>query len=144
MLSDVFPLPSVPGIFDRYVPVWQIVYHGIVPTEQFFSDNDNTFRSGWPKIRLHHAEFGGRPVFVQTWLGKKNTDKYLKPVYDEYQKVSYLQMEFMDDHKQLADGVFLTVYGNGDEVVTNYSDLTFEYKGEPVFAKDYRLFKKSK
>ena len=95
-------------------------------------------------IRLHHAEFGGRPVYYGGWLEKERIQKYVKPLYDEYQKVSYLQMEFMDDHKQLADGVFLTVYGNGDEVVTNYSDLTFEYKGEPVFAKDYRLFKKSK
>ena len=130
--------------FDRFVPVWQIVYHGIVPSEQFFSDTGNNMKRNARNIRLHHAEFGGRPVYYGGWLEKERIQKYVKPLYDEYQKVSYLQMEFMDDHKQLADGVFLTVYGNGDEVVTNYSDLTFEYKGEPVFAKDYRLFKKSK
>ena len=41
---------------------------------------------------------------------------------------------------KIGDDVYLTVYSNGQEVVTNYSNLTFEYKGKPVFAKDYRLF----
>ena len=129
-----------PKCFDRFVPVWQLVYHGIVPSEQFFSDTGTRKNIN----RLHHAEFGGRPVFYGGWLTKEFIDTKLKPLYDEYQKVSYLQMEFMDDHKQLADGVYLTVYGNGDEVVTNYSDFTYEYKGQPVFHKDYRLFKKQK
>ena len=132
----------LPKMFDRHVPIWQLVYHGFVPTEAFYSDTGNNLLSNWSEVRLHHAEFGGRPVYYGGWTTKERIDKFVKPLYDEYQKVAYLQLELMEDHKKLADNVYLTVYGNGDEVVTNYSEFTFEYKGKPVFAKDYRLYKK--
>ncbi|MBE6413833.1 MAG: hypothetical protein E7035_04685 [Verrucomicrobiaceae bacterium] len=130
----------LPKIFDRHLPIWQIVYHGYVPSEAFFSDTGNNLRKDWQTIRLHHAEFGARPVYYGGWLGEHKIKTYVKPLYDEYQKVSHLQLEFMEDHKQIADNVYLTVYSNGQEVVTNYSDITIEYKGKPVYAKDYRLF----
>ncbi len=130
----------LPKMFDRHVPTWQIVYHGIVPSAQFYSDTNNNIKKDWPEIRLHHAEFGGRPVYYGPWTKKGHVEKYVKPLYDEYQKVSHLQLEFMEDHRKIADDVYLTVYSNGQEVVTNYSDITIEYKGKPVFSKDYRLF----
>ncbi len=133
----------LPKMFDRHVPIWQIVYHGIVPTTAFLSDTGNNLRKDWQDVRLHHAEFGGRPVYYGGWVSPEKVKNFVKPLYDEYQKVAYLQLEFMEDHKKIADNVYLTVYGNGDEVVTNYSPITIEYKGKPVFAKDYRLFKKS-
>ncbi len=132
----------LPKMFDRHVPTWQIVYHGIVPSEAFFSDTGNNFKKDWQEIRLHHSEFGARPVYYGGWMKPELIKNYVKPLYEEYQKVAHLQLEFMEDHKQLADGVYLTAYSNGDEVVTNYSNITFEYKGKPVFAKDYKLFKK--
>ena len=52
-----------------------------------------------------------------------------------------LQLEFMEDHKKLADGVYLTVYGDGSKVVTNYSETPFAYDGKTVKAKDFILIR---
>lgn len=41
----------------------------------------------------------------------------------------------MDDHRELADGVFLTRYSNGEETVVNYGDKAIhlaELDGEPA------------
>ena len=43
-----------------------------------------------------------------------------------------LQFEFITDHRQLAEGVMLTGYGNGQETVVNYTDAPFPYKGKTV------------
>ncbi len=132
----------LPKMFDRFVPTWQLVYHGAVPTMPFFSDTGFNMKKDWPDIRLRMAEYGSRPVYYGGWLGETNIANYVKPLYDEYQKIAYLQMELMEDHKQIADGVFQTTYANGDRVVVNYNDITVEFEGKPLFAKDYRLIKK--
>ena len=38
----------------------------------------------------------------------------------------------MDDHRELAPGVFLTRYSNGEELITNYSPEPFAYRGRSV------------
>lgn len=124
-------------MLDRYIPIWQIVYHGIVPSAAFYSDTNNNLNKDWPTIRLHHAEFGGRPVYY-TATNVKNVPK-IKEFYDEYQKVAHLQLEFMQEHKKLADDVYLTVYGDGSRVVTNYTNAPYEFEGKKVAAMDYLL-----
>jgi hypothetical protein len=127
-------------ILDRYIPVWQLVYHGIVPSSAFFSDTNNNLTRSWEEIRLHHAEFGGRPVYYGGWTNIKNLPK-VKEVYDEYQKVAHLQLEFMEDHKQLAPDVYLTAYSNGSKVITNYTQSPFEYEGKTIKPRDYLFIK---
>ena len=51
-----------------------------------------------------------------------------------------LQMEFMEDHRKLAEDVYLTVYADGSEVLTNYSRAPFEYRGKKIPPRDYMLF----
>lgn len=131
-------------MLDRYIPMWQLVYHGIVPSSAFFSDTNGAMKKDAKVIRLHHAEFGGRPVFYGGWSKLANLH-FVKDVYDEYQKVSYLQLEFMEDHRVLAKDVYLTVYGDGSEVVTNYTkEDNFEYRGKRIGPQDYALFSGSK
>lgn len=126
------------AMLDRYVPVWQIVYHGIIPSSAFFSDTGCSMKKDAKVIRLHHAEFGGRPVFYGGWTKLENLH-FVKEVYDEYQKVSDLQLEFMEDHRALVEDVYLTVYGDGSEVVTNYTDEAFNYRGKRIDPQDYLL-----
>ena len=126
-------------MLDRYLPIWQVVYHGIIPSSAFFSDTNGSRKKEAKVIRLHHAEFGGRPVFYGGWTKLENLHS-VKETYDEYQKVSYLQLEFMEDHKPLAENVYLTVYGDGSEVLTNYTQEAFLYRGKTVGPEDYLLF----
>lgn len=67
--------------------------------------------------------------------------KPIKQAYDEYQPMKYLQYEFMDFHDAIGDKVFLTRYADGSEVVTNYSDQDFPYRGSTIAAMDYELFR---
>ncbi len=131
---------DVPPEIDRYLPIWQLIYHGYVPSSAYYYDTNNNLNKGWENIRLHHAEFGGLPVYYVDWTHKQYLPK-VKELYDEYQKLAYLQLEFMEDHKSLAKDVFLTVYGDGSKVITNYSKLPFKYEGKIVKALDYLLVK---
>ncbi|MBO5255213.1 MAG: hypothetical protein J6B07_05250, partial [Opitutales bacterium] len=85
-------------------------------------------------------EFGGLPVYYVDWTHKQYLPK-VKELYDEYQKIAYLQLELMQDHKKLAPDVYLTVYGDGSKVVTNYSKYSFKYEDKVVKSKDYLLIK---
>jgi hypothetical protein len=135
-------------MIDRLIPLWQIAYHGIILSNPFYSTIDYNYArpSGnephtWlnqKTRRLKLYEFGGRPTFYF------NPYKDLTPIkeaYDEYQPMKYLQYEFMDVHEEIAKEVFLTRYSDGSEVVSNYSDRDFSYKGKAIKTMDYKLIK---
>ena len=61
---------------------------------------------------------------------------------DEYKKLARLQLQFMESHEQIADGVYSTVYSDGTEIVSNYSDKPFAHKGVSVPSLGYRVFEK--
>ena len=135
-------------LIDRLIPLWQIAYHGIILSNPYYATIDYNYPrpSGnephtWldPSTRrLKLYEFGGRPTFYF------NPYKDLKPIkaaYDEYQPMKYLQYEFMESHDELANDVFRTTYSDGSEVVCNYSDKAFVYRGETVKPMDYKLIK---
>jgi len=150
--NDFARKPMVDGL----VPFWQIVYHGIVLANPFTGTLNYPVKA--PHKRLKFVEFGGRPLFVwyanfltgkTNWMGKEDlvsaTDDELragvaaiKRAYDEYEKLSDLQFEFMDDHHVLAPNVTETVYGNGARVIVNHGDEPFVTDGITVPAGDWR------
>ena len=102
-------------------------------------------KNSWPwfalskeESRLWLYEAGGRPTFY--WDDYKDLNR-IKQAYDEYQPLKYLQYEFIQKHETVAENVTRTAYSDGSEIVTNFSDKPFEYKGEIVPAKDFKLFK---
>ncbi len=140
-------------LVDRYVPIWQIVYHGIILSNPFYSTIDYTYENDpsrcWQPYsllmdkttrRLKMAEFNGRPTFYFANY-KKLGLKPVKEAYDEYQPLKHLQYFFMENHREIASGVFETSFSNGEVIITNYTSLPFEYRGQIVGAKDYKLFK---
>lgn len=144
-------------IVDRVVPFWQLVYHGIIVSNPFYATidayidrskerlnfSDEFARYGYLDdsetriLKVH--EFGGRPVFYYT---EYNDVSPLKRAADDYARLSHLQYYFMDDHRELADGVYLTRYSNGEETVTNYSSRPFEWRGRVVGPKAMELFER--
>lgn len=128
---------------DRTIPLWQIVYHGIILSNSDWETIDLYYDRGRPDLavwrRLQFWEYGGRPVFY--WQKAEPVGEVLK-IYNQYQPMAYLQYEFMDHHAEIAKGVFLTRYSDGSEVITNYNKTPFEYKGRTVAAEDFKLFKK--
>ena len=128
---------------QKIIPFWQVIYHGIILSQPDWQTIDYTMYPKGHERRLKFIEFGGRPTFY--WMNYKKVGVApIKEAYDEYQPMKYLQYEYMDDHREISKDVFLTVYSDGSEVVTNYSQSDYAYKGETVPSRDYKLFKAEK
>ncbi len=134
---------------DRVIPLWELVYHGIVlhntswETSAYVCGEKN--REYYRSV-LKNIEFGGRPVaYFHNGFSGHPEDLYnglntadntsmaksvenIKHMYDYYKKLSYLQFEFMEDHREISDGVFETKYSDGTRIITDYNNL--EYKIE--------------
>ena len=140
---------------DGFVPLWEIVYHGIILSNpDRFTQNhttgkaktddsgDLTFnkRDGVqnPFATLKLFEYGGRPIFYSS-----NFDDVprIKKAYDEFLPVRHLQLEFMEDHKYLTPDVTMTVFGNGEKIICNYGKTPYVYKGKTVVPMKYLLTK---
>ena len=150
--------------FDGIYPLWEIVYHGIVLAtpgrttqnnviECFFTKDihkkDDSYNpwtpppQGWLESeKLHNrmlrlVEWGGRPVIYDLTTA---TVPELRKIYEFYQPYKRLQLELMNSHSEISKGVFLTSYSDGSETVVNYTDKDFDYKGEKVGPKSYKLY----
>ena len=136
--------PPKNAMVDGYIPLWQLVYHGIIVSTPFRT-MINCPANPDRRYALKLAEFGGRPTFywhswfvtgrppsMGTWDLEATTDekmhqgvRWMKEGYDEYARRSDLQFAFMDRHEKIADGLFRITYSNGAKMYVNYN-------GEPV------------
>ena len=141
---------------DRHVPLFQLVYHGIILSNPFTGTLNYPVKA--PHKRLKFIEFGGRPLFVwyanfltgqSNWMGKEDltcaTDDELragvaaiKRGYDEFERLSDLQFEFMNDHRLLAKDVSLTGYSNGTRVIVNHGETPYVFENATVPPGDWR------
>ena len=148
-----------PALVDRVVPLWQIVYNGIILSNPSAETTNYSIKDA--KTRLKQIEFGGRPAFYyhsafmgngRNWMGNtdlrcqtqqelKASGDAIKAACDEFAKLSHLQLEFMDFHDEIAPNVFITRWANGDEIVSNYSDKPYTFKGKTVKPLAYEFFK---
>lgn len=150
LMNDIHPL------FDEHVPLWQLVYHGIIMSNPS-AETVNYVLKDW-KSRLKALEYGARPVLYYyakhvtgnrvAWMGEQDlmcdTPEMLvesvasvKKVADEYDELKYLQTEYMEEHTKLADDVFMTCYSDGSRFAFNYRDDDFTVEGVTVPAHDY-------
>ena len=145
------------GLAKRVVPIWQIVYNGIIANNPFTTTMNATLKG--PVARLKLIEFSARPCFYfyskfltvgNNWMGNEDlvcsTDAELKESvsrikegYDAYQKVKHLQLEFIESHAEIALGVFRTGYSNGAATVCNYNDKPVTVDGREIPAVSYLL-----
>ena len=154
------PLVKKPYV-DTCVPLYETVYHGVL-LYNLSTETVNALpgETGY----LRNIEYGGTPLVYfyghflkdknKNWLGLRDY-RYddaaglrqaaagLRRVFDDVQRLRHLQMEFLEGHRQLADGVFETAYGNGQRVVVNYNQQAFSLpKGEAVPPRGYVLIER--
>ncbi len=129
--------------FDREIPLWQIVYHGIIMSNPCTATTNYTIKADREKARV--LEYGGRPTFYINskffnrgddqvdWLGKEDllidTDEQLKFTvskikegYDDLTKYQNLQKEFIVNHQYITDTKRKTTYSDGTEIMVDYSE----------------------
>ncbi len=144
-------------LHDRLIPIWELVYHGIILSNPFTESVNPTTKDRTTQLKL--VEFGGRPIYYlysqfradsKNWMGATDLRcgtaeelaaavRAVKQGYDEFEALRHLQLEFMDEHEQLAPEVFRTTYSDGSVIITNYSAHDFAYHGTTVQAQSYRL-----
>ncbi len=138
---------------DNFVPLWEIVYHGIILSNpdrltqnhtlgKAITDNSGDLkfnkRDGIqdPYATLKLYEFGGRPIFYTSNFAEI---PLIKKAYDEFLPFRHLQLETIEEHKYLTPDVTLTVFGNGEEIVCNYGSTKFKYKGITINPATFNL-----
>jgi len=152
-----FDKPSSPMV-DGYIPLWQLVYHGIIVSTPFRT-MINCPANPDRRYALKLVEFGGRPTFywhswfvtgrppsMGTWDLEATTDEkmrqgvaWMKEGYDEFARRSDLQLAFMDRHDKIADDLFRITYSNGARIYVNYCDKPKTADGLTIPPRDYVL-----
>ncbi len=160
LYASIVP-PKPHPMVDRFVPFWQLVYHGIILNNPFPPTCNYTIKDAATRLTL--TEFGGRPFFYfysnyrdnkDAWMGKEDLtcgDKRalrasvakIKEGYDEFDALSHLQTEFMERHETVAKDVYRTAFSNGAEIISNFSQETFSYKGQTVQPLKFVLVEKA-
>jgi hypothetical protein len=148
--------PPKNAMVDGYIPLWQLVYHGIIVSTPFRT-MINCPANPDKRYSLKLAEFGGRPTFywhswfvtgrppsMGTWDLEATTDvkmrqgvRWMKEGHDEYIRRNALQFAFMERHEKIADGVFRVTYSNGAKMYVNYNDSPTVMDGVSIPAMDY-------
>lgn len=140
--------PSVNPLFDEMIPLWQLVWHGLVLS------NPNAHTVNYPlkgaKEHLRFIEYGGRPLMYlyskfgerKNWMGdldlRCETEAdipvcvtAIRKAWDDYVPLHHLQYEFMENHEKCADGVYRTTYSDGTQITVDYQNrrYTVEHGG---------------
>lgn len=131
------------GLAKRVVPIWQIVYNGIIANNPFTTTMNAPLKNRIAQLKA--IEFSARPCFYfyskflsvgNNWMGNEDlgcaTDEELKEAvakiregFDVFQKLKHLQSSFIETHAEVAQGVFCTGYDNGDRVYVNYTKTDY-------------------
>lgn len=155
------PDQPMPKMVDRLIPIWQLVYNGIILNTPFATTVNYTAQDRASQLKL--IEFNGRPIFYfyskfkddgKNWMGEGDlscaTEEELRQSvakvklgYDEFNTLSPLQLEFMEQHEMVAPDVFRTAFSDGSEIITNYRSEAYPYKGTTVQPMGYSLFRKT-
>ncbi len=132
---------------EKYIPFWQLVYHGIILSNPY-TRTINALLSSEKADMLKVIEYGGKPQmyyyghFVDdgtNWLGKVDLHCHtaeeraesadvVKKTLDIWNEMSYLQFEFMEKHEEISDGVFAVTYSDGSVVTVDYNNMTYSLK----------------
>ena len=59
----------------------------------------------------------------------------------EYEKLAFLEYEFIVDFKRLESGVMVTTFSDGTEIAANLTDSPLIHKGKTINAFDYFVCK---
>lgn len=148
-----------PEMASEYVPIWNIVYNGIILNNAASDCVNYTIKDA--DIAMKAIEYGSRPSFYfysafkedgNNWMGNDDlrcgtSDELRRAVnaiaqaWKHQKQLGYLQYEFLDEHKMLTDNVSYSRWSDGSVVICNYSSVPFVYEDIIVEGKSFQLVK---
>lgn len=135
---------KITPLCDKLIPWWQLVYHGIIMSNPCATTVNYPIKG--ERAHLKMLECGGRPSmylyskFVErengNWMGETDltcdneadmdvTVSHIKRAYDEWKTLSYLQTEYMEQHREIRPGVFEVTYSDGSILTVDYNTETY-------------------
>ncbi|MGC8813007.1 DUF5696 domain-containing protein [Dictyoglomus sp.] len=141
------------AIESESVPLLQLLIHGYVP----YSGKPGNLRESQKKEFLRMIEYGALPyyalIFKDSSYFKKsifnemvssNYKDWIDQAVKEYNSLKDLYRNIYDvpmrNHEKLYEGVYRVEYENGTEVIVNYTNKPFSYKGKIVRGEDFVFF----
>lgn len=141
-------------ITDRSVPFYQLVLSGY----RSYSTEPVNLSGDSEKAFLKAAETGSALNFSFTAQnGEKTEGTYLSKLYnsdykdwlstaaEQYKRLSEIFAATggtaLVRHKQLAEGVYCSVFENGAQVITNYTNSDYDMQGIKASAMNYKLIR---
>lgn len=149
-----FSEENQPPICDKVIPLWQLVYHGIIMSNPSAKTVNYPIKS--IKEYLKVIEYGGRPTIylnskfvnseqktdqknARNWMGETDiicrngvsldeTVNYIKEAYRDCEQLSYLQTEFMEEHTEVSPNVYRVTYSDGTVITVDHNKLTYEVR----------------
>ena len=132
------PFGKMPDMVTRYIPLFQLVYNGIILSNPF-TTTVNAMKKGRPS-ELKIVEFNARPSFYyyanflsngRNWMGNEDLTceddaalvksvELIRRSIDGFGDRAGLQYCFMEDHEEVQRNVFRTHYSDGTTVYVNY------------------------
>lgn len=119
--------------FGTPVPFYQIAYHGLViyhlySIENTKKDDCELLREieygAMPRSEVPFTNPGGRSGWTAKWLPA------MKEQYDVLcRELGRLQLQFIENHREIAPSVFETTYSDGTIILVNYTDRDYAHKG---------------
>ncbi len=137
-------------VCDRYLPVWEVAYHGTVLYNPIATTVNCTAQS--PADQLTLLLRGGKPAMYlhskfrangKDWMGDgdltcQNKEaiarsvRLIKEALEIYTPFAEKQLIFMRSYDILDNGLEIATYEDGSAVCGNFSDATVTHNGVPI------------
>ncbi len=138
------------NIIDQEIPFYEIVLHGLVS----YAGTPLNLAQDYEKALLKTVETGAGLyyAFMDADSFELRDSRYTRffsadfNVWKEdtnslYQKMKadfgHLYNQFIIGHEELAEGVYMTEYEDGTQVIVNYNESAYTHNGKVIPAKDY-------
>ncbi len=138
------------NIIDQEIPFFEIVLHGLVS----YAGSALNLAQDYEKAILKTAETGAGLYYIfmdasSFELQDSRYNRYFSADFNEwsedtknmYQKMKkdfgHLYNQFIVNHQELANGVYMTEYEDGTQVIVNYNESAYTHNGKEIPAKDY-------
>lgn len=128
ILSGLIPYSSLPGnlAYDLDLQKLKWIEYGCIPHFELTKQ---------PSIKLRDTEYNH--LFTSQYEHWKDS---IIELYKEYDKnLDCVYGEQMVSHTRIQKDVVKIIYSNDIEIIINYGDKKYSYKGNSVPAKDYRV-----
>ena len=146
------PLDRYNYVFsEETVPFFPLAVHGLVR----YTGDESNLRSDRDEF-LRAIEYGALPTFelttnpsvllTRTQYNRLYSSRFADwepQIVDEYElfvrQLGYTVNQFMEDHRQIADGVYETVYEDGTRVIVNYKTRRYADGDNAVEGQNYLI-----